>query len=524
MSRPRSRFRRLILPRRTAVVLIAPALAVSMAACGGSDTAGPSGGKQRTVVIAVPADVTSLDPGLASGSKNSLTLVREFYSSLTQFDRTGKLVGDLATSWSQDGPNAWTFELRPGARFQDGEALDARTIAWNFERAKKDAKLTAAQRIVSAVTGVQVLSPTEITFTTGKQTYLNLPGLVSGWLFLPQKWAATHDPDTEVNASGPYRLTSFKPNGSVGLTANATYYGTRPALQNVRYRVFSDQSSLISGLLGGSIDVVPGLDPSQLEQIKATGKYTVGGVPGLRIHYLSINASKKPWNDVRVREAATIAIDRATITKTVLKGYTVPANRQLFSPTYNGYQKDLTPWPYDPQKARRLLKDAGAVGTKLQISLAAYQYAGSQRTSEVIADELNAVGFDAKVEVLPIAQWSDKKATDATAAALTYNGEASPSNSSAEVLTHYESSVIFPTSNLRGPQDKTLDDDIVRAWTASTPDEQATYVKAATDRINDTFRAIDLWQQPQTFAAAKDLAYTPRADDLDLAYEIGWAE
>jgi len=201
----------------------------------------------------------------------------------------------------------------------------------------------------------------------------------------------------------------------------------------------------------------------------------------------------------------------------------VPSDRQVFSSTYNGYQH-LPPWPYDPSLARKLLQEAGAVGTNAEISIAEYQYPGAAQAAQAIASELNAVGFKSTVQILPIAQWTTEKAADATAEPLTYNGEASPSNSSAEVLTHYESEKIFPTGNMRGPQDKVLDDLILKAWTASTLAEQAKYVEEATDRIDSTYRVIDLWPQPQTYAARTDVDFTPRADDLILAYEMSWAK
>lgn len=512
---------------RLKIVVVVSAVTALAAACSssgvpGSDSSGGAGSGQATVTIAIPATITSVDPGMATNSRNTLTIMHDLYATLTQFNDSEQLVADLATSWSRDGARAWTFTLRPGAKFQDGEALDANTIAWNFQRLKDNAKLLGGTQIVAAISSVTVDSATKVTFHTGNQSYLNLPRLVAGWGFLPEKWTASHDPNTQADASGPYELVSFVQNQSIVLKANPSYFGAQPDIKNVDYKVFADQSALVAGLLGGSIDVATELDPDELAQIEATGKYNVGGVPGLRINYLAINTWKKPWNNPLVREAATIAIDRALITKTVLDGYTAPSKRQLFAPGYTGYQDNLQPWPYDPAKARKLLEQAGALGTKAQLWVPQIIFAGAPQAAQVIASELDAAGFDITLKELPIAQWEDGSTTD-SAPALNYIGEASPSNSSDYILQAFRSSVVDPTTEQRGPQDKELDDLIQDAWTASTVAEQAKYVEEATDRIDSTYRYIDLWPQVQTYAVSKKLDYTQRADDLDPAYYISWA-
>lgn len=514
----RSRWR-----RRAIAAALAIGISLLAVACGGSD-GGASGdsGSEAPVIIAVPS-VTSLDPGLASNSKANLTVVGNVYAALTRFDTDGDLVGDLATEWKQTADDEWTFTLREGVTFEDGEPLNAHTVVENFARIKDDAELVAGAKVVSAVKDVQATSDTELVFHTNG-TFLAFDGIVAGWHFLPPEWLKTHDPNREVNASGPYKLVSFDPDQSIKLAVNEGYHGDRPPVADVEYRVYTEQAAIISGLLAGEIDVAVQLSPSDLEQLESTGNFEVGGRPGNRIHILQVNASKKPWDDPRVREAASLAIDRQKITETILKGYVEPSRKQPFGVGYVGYQEDIEPWPYDPERARQLLEEAGAVGAKAELSVGEYHFPGGPQASEVIVEQLNAAGFDVKLRRLPTATWSDLNKSEETAPALIYIGEASPSNSSAEATLKYQSKEAYPATNAKGPVSPEIDAAIQDAWTASTVEEQAEAIKRFTAENIRTVRIIDLWPQPQTYVASKRLRFTPRADDLNRAYDLVWAD
>lgn len=505
------------------------AVAILLAACGSAEGSGGATsatssetGSESPVVIAVPS-VTSLDPGLASNSKANLTVVGNVYAALTRFNTDGELIGDLATDWEKSGDNQWTFNLREGVTFEDGEVLDANTIAANYERIEQDPELVAGSKVVSAVNEVEVVSDTEIIFHTDGN-YLAFPGIVAGWHFLPTEWLETHDPNTEVNASGPYKLVSFDADRSIHLEINDAYFGDAPEIEEVEYRVFSEQAAIISGLLSGEVDLAVQLNPSDLDQFDATGDFTTGGVPGNRIHILKVNASKEGWDDPRVREAASIAIDRQTITETVLKGLVEPSKKQPFGIGYVGYREDIEPWEFDPERARELLEEADAVGTKVDIAVGEYHFAGGPQSSEVIVEQLNAVGFDASLRRLPLATWSDQNKSEETAAELIYIGEASPSNSSAESTLKYQSKEANPATNAKGPVSPIIDEAIQAAWTAETEEEQAEAIHRFADENIETVRIIDLWPQPQTFVASNRIEFTPRADDLNRAYDLRWAK
>lgn len=506
-------------PRRSIPVAIAAIVLLVATACSSSGPATEAASDEPVVIAVGP--VANLDPGLASSSKTNLTVVGNVYSSLTRVNPDGELVGDLATDWEQESDLVWRFTLRPDATFEDGSPLDAETVRWNFERGAADAKLTAVAKVVSTIDSIEVLSPAELRITT-KDPAINLPDRLSGWLFLDPDWAQANDPGTQVNASGPYRLVSFTPDQSVVLEANPNYYGDAPEIENVEYRFFKDQSAIVAGLLSNDIDVAVQLNPSDLDQIEAAGGYRTGGEPGYRIHVLQVNASKAPWDDPLVREAAALAIDRESITENLLKGFTEPSHRQVFGVGYVGYQPDLEPWPYDPDRARELLEEAGALGAPAELTVPQNFFAGAERASEVIVEQLNAVGFDASLRVLPQASWSDLVSTPESAPPLIYIGEASPSNSSAEALLKFQSVEAYPATNAKGPVSPVIDQAVSAAWTASSVEQQALEVEAATAEIIRTARVIDLWPQPQTYVVRDDLAFAPRQDDLNRAYDLAW--
>lgn len=497
-------------------------LTAAAAACGAGESASETGdGDQDRTVVVAAQQVTSLDPGLA-GTTQAYSLLGSVYSTLTRFTADGSLVGDLATEWRQDDATTWTFTLREGATFEDGEPLDAETVVWNLERAHTDDKLTGVARIASIIETAEAVSPTEVRFTTSG-TYLNLPGAVSTWYFLAPEWSASHDPNTSVNASGPYKVVSFAAATGTVLERNPGYYGEAPAVEDLEYRVFADQATLISALLADEVDVATLVPPSDLEQIAETGDYEVGGDAGYRIHVLQVNALKPVWQNQDVREAVALAIDRESITGSVLGGFTEPSRKQVFGVGFVGYQDDLEPWPHDPDRARQLLEGAGAVGTAVELAVPIGYFNGGETAAETIVEQLDQVGFEATLNVVPVTGWGDVIASGADGPDLVYIGEASASNSSAEALLKYQSKDVYPSSNTKGPVSEEIDGAIADAWAAQTIEDQAAAVERATNAIIDTVRVIDLWPQPQTFVARKDLDVGTRPYDYLRGFEIAWA-
>jgi peptide/nickel transport system substrate-binding protein len=203
--------------------------------------------------------------------------------------------------------------------------------------------------------------------------------------------------------TGPYVLADWKKGASITLTARADAR-VKPQIKRVSFRIINDAAAQVAALLAGDVDGMPRFAAYQsLAQFKADKRFTVeyGSTAGKG--QLTINNKRKPLDDVRVRRAITHAIDRKAFIAGVVEGLGTPIGSH-FAPTDAGYVDLTGMYPYDPEKAKALLKEAG-VATPLNLTLTLPPPPYSRKGGEVVAAMLAKVGINAKIENVEWAQW-----------------------------------------------------------------------------------------------------------------------
>jgi peptide/nickel transport system substrate-binding protein len=210
---------------------------------------------------------------------------------------------------------------------------------------------------------------------------------------------------TKPVGTGPYKLDEWKKGQSISLVKNDAYRNAAAVkLKKVTFRFIGDPAAQVAALLAGDIDGMPRFGaPQNLKQFQSDKRFTVeiGGTEGKTI--VSINNRKKPFDDVRVRRALAAAIDRKAVVDGAMEGYGAPIGSHMV-PSDAGYV-DLTGVnPYNPEKARALLKEAG-VATPLNVTLTLPPPQYARKGGEIIASQLAKVGINAKIENVEWAQW-----------------------------------------------------------------------------------------------------------------------
>jgi peptide/nickel transport system substrate-binding protein len=381
---------------RLIAALALSALAFSAGAQGGKDSA----------VLAMVLEPTSLDPTTAPAAAIGEIVHYNVLEGLTKINVNGTVTPLLAESWTMDPDGkSYTFKLRKGVKFSDGEAFDSSDVKFSFERAKAEGSTNKAKKAVfdnitrvdtpDAYTVILVLDNADgnFLFRLGENTAV----------ILDPKSAATTA--TQPVGTGPYTLTEWKKGNSVTLTK---WDGFRDAkavkLKKVSFRFINDPAARVAALLAGDIDGVPRLDaPQSVKQLQADKRFTVaiGSTAGKGI--MTINNKKKPFDDVRVRRALMYAIDRKAFIDGVLEGLGQPIGSHM-APTDGGYVDLTGMYPYNPEKAKALLKEAG-VATPLNVTLTLPPPQYARKGGEVIAAMLAKVGVVAKIENVEWAQW-----------------------------------------------------------------------------------------------------------------------
>ena len=393
-------------PHTTTLVAFAMAAAAAAIASLASPTALAQTRKDTAVLGMVLEPAPGLDPTMAAAAAIGEIVHYNVLEGLTKINMDGSITPLLAESWSIDPDGkSYTFKLRRGVKFSDGEAFDASDVKFSFERAKAAGSTNKAKKAVfdnisridtpDAMTVIVVLAQADgnFLFRMGENTAVILD---------PKSVAGTA---TKPVGTGPYTLENWAKGSAITLAKNEGYRAAAAVkMKKVTFRFINDSAAQVAALLAGDVDAFPRFSAlPAVKQLQKDKRYTVqiGSTSGKGI--LAINNKRKPFDDVRVRRALAHAIDRKAFIAGAEEGLGTPIGSH-FVPNVLGYQDLTAVTPYDPAKARALLKEAGVV-TPLKVTLTLPPVAYARKGGEIIAAQLAQVGVVAKIENVEWAQW-----------------------------------------------------------------------------------------------------------------------
>lgn len=362
--------------------------------------------KKDSAVLAMVLEPPGLDPTVSAAAAIGEIVHYNVFEGLTKIQMDGAVTPLLAESWfhTPDG-KTYTFTLRKGVKFSDGSPLDAAAVKFSFERAKAPGSTNKSKKVLfDNLSSVHTPDPhTVILVFNHADAMLPFRLGENPAVILHPKTAA--QAGTKPVGTGPYRLENWQRGASLTLT---TWPGHRDAaklkLKKVTFRFINDNAAQVAALLAGDVDAMPRFDalPS-VKQFQADKRFTVeiGSTSGKGI--LAINNRRKPFDDVRVRRALSHAVDRQAFIAGAREGFGKPIGSH-FAPTDLGYLDLTKTYPFDPERAKALLKEAG-VTAPLNVTLTLPPPAYARKGGEIIAAQLAKVGVNAKIENVEWAQW-----------------------------------------------------------------------------------------------------------------------
>ncbi len=376
------------------------------AALGLAPWAAEAQSKKDTLVLAMTLEPPGLDPTVNAASAIAEVVLYNVFETLTKIHADSSITPLLAQSWTVT-PDAktWAFTLRPGVRFHNGEPFNARTVKFAFERA---AAADSANK--DKATFQNILN---IALTDDMTVVLTLKNPNPDFLFqLGQATAVIVEPKSAADnagkpvGTGPYKLESWAKGASLVLARWDEHRDAKAIrLKRVTVRFINDTAAQVAALLAGDVDCFPRVAAARnLEQFKREPKRFQVVISGSRAKTIvAINNKKKPLDDVRVRRAIAMAIDRQQVVNGVAEGFGTPIG-SFYVPGAPGYV-DLTKVnAYNPEQARALLKEAG-ITTPLELTMKLPPTPYARTGGEVIAAMLAKVGIVAKQENVEWAQW-----------------------------------------------------------------------------------------------------------------------
>jgi peptide/nickel transport system substrate-binding protein len=344
-------------------------------ACAGTATQDPS----RPLRLAVPGEPSGLDPHLAFDD-TSRSVLGNLYETLVALDASMKVVPALAERWENPDERTVRFRLREGVTFHDRRPLTARDVESSLARARRHPRSRVAGLLV-AVGDVEVLDDRTIEIRTASPYPILLNKLASVAV-VPAGAPETID---EPIGTGPYRLAGFEPESRALLEAWDGHWRGAPPAPRVEVRFVAGAGERLALLTAGEVDLIAGLAPRDVARLEETPGFRVLSRSGLTVEYLQLSPKVAPFDDVRLRQAIGLALDRRVLVEDVLAGHGRPAAQMVGANVY-GHDPELGRVEPDLETARRLLVEAGHPdGLELALEPAG-------RLGEALREQLAAVG------------------------------------------------------------------------------------------------------------------------------------
>ena len=437
------------------------------------------------------------------------------YDTLTTLDRDGKVAPSLAVSWQAETPSVWVFKLRPGVAFTNGEMLTSEALVASAEH-----MATAKGRSETIGSQMYQVARAEAVDELTVRVHLSEPdGLfplhASSWR-IPAPKAYANTPREEYDAhpvgSGPFKVVSWDA-GKVVMVANRQSWRA-PKLDGIEIVEVADETARLQAFLSGAVNFVMGVAPDNRPQIEQDGGVMFTRMT-LLVHFLAFNTTREtPLKDKRVRQALNLAVDRAAIVREVLGGMTEPASQLSYKGAF-GYNDALKPMPYDPDKAKKLLAEAGYPnGLKLVVGVTAGLRASDTLYAQQIAADLAKIGVSAEVLSRP----QQKQQADM------FNGKLdvdihSTFTRGVDAITDYRHRTCAGLTQGRAAYhcDPAITTVVKAAMAESDADQRAALYRQVAAMEQDSPPGILLWRGAEFDALKKNITgYRPAYDLLNL--------
>jgi len=389
--------------RRLIGVLVVTALQTCLAVIGSAQSAGSAPAGQMTWAVHFTLAPRWLDPAESEGSITPFLTLYAVHDAMLKPMPSGPSAASLAESWTVS-PNGlvYDFTLRANARFHNGERVTAEDVKFSFERYRGANAGTFKERVQE----VRVLDARRIQFHLKDPwsdfiTFYGTTASTAGWI-VPKKYVEQVGEEGFRKApvgAGPYKVTSFTPGVELQLEAFDGYWRKSPAVKKLIFRSLPDETTRAAALKRGDVDVAYFLNGPIAEEVRRTPGLRLMAVRSNTVFFLDFRGqweAGSPWQDPRVRAAASLAIDRRAMNDAEqlgfggLTGNVVPRTLEFALP--------IEADPYDPARAKRLLAEAGFPrGLDAGDFTIAPPYEG---TGEAIANYLAAVGIRLKIRTM----------------------------------------------------------------------------------------------------------------------------
>ena len=370
--------------------------------------ASPAVAGERVITVAQYADAVSLDPQHTNDNA-SYSVEKPMLEGLIGFNEKMEQIPQLAEKWDASADaRVYTFYLRKGVKFHDGTPFNAAAVKANFDRVRNPDNKLRRYTLYKVISQIDVIDDSTVRFTLSEPfgamiaTFAHPAGGINSPTAV-QKYGADYGKNPV--GTGPYKFQEWVPNDHITLVKNPDYWDKNNAakVDKIIVKPVPEDGTRIAMLQKGDAQFINAVPYSMAEVVQKDKNLSLAESESVYTFWVAMNTQKKPFSDVRVRQAMNYAINKEAIIKAVLRGHGKPANSPL-APQVWGYTPVKT-YPYDPAKAKALLAEAG-YPNGFKTLLRGVAQTDPKEIMVAIQGQLKQVGVDVEVASLPAAALS----------------------------------------------------------------------------------------------------------------------
>ncbi len=445
------------------------------------------------ITIGIPQDIDSLDPHMAT-SAGSREILFNIYEGLVKPDQDGNLKPAIASDYTiSDDGKVYTFTLRDGVKFHDGQTVTAEDVKYSIER---NAGTDGTDPLISAfsnIESVEVQDDSTIVMTLKEANTEFLAYMTVA--IIP---AANEDPEANPVGTGPYKFVSRSPQENVVLTKFDEYWGEPAYIQDVVLKIEANSDAIVMDLEGGSIDLFARVTSAQVSQL--SDKFDIYEGTMNLVQALYLNNAKAPFDNEKVRQALCYAIDPQTIMDFVSDGKGTELGSSMYPSFAKYFDASLNDtYNQDIDKAKELLAEAGyADGFDFTITVPS-NYTQHVDTAQVIVEELKEIGVNATIQEVEWNSWLEDVYTNR-------NFESTVVGVDASTLTAYAMLSRFGSdahNNFINYSNADYDKALEAAIAAVDDNEKTKYYKECEKILSETAANVYIQDLPEFVAVNK---------------------
>ncbi|MBA8820114.1 ABC transporter substrate-binding protein [Ochrobactrum sp. P6BS-III] len=363
----------------------------------------------NVLIVGQIAEPQSLDPHTVTAT-NDFRILVNIYDGLVRYkDGTLEVEPALAESWTiSDDGRTYRFKLRQGVKFHDGSDFNAEAVKFNFDRMlREDHPFYNTGPFplsfnFSSIEAVNAIDPATVEFKLKEPfaPFLSNLAYPTGLIVSPEavkKYGKEFG--RHPSGTGPFKFAEWQSGQRVLVERNPDYWDGAPTLEAIVFRPITDPNTRVAEMMAGGLDVMVEVPPDNLATFKQDGNFAVAEQAGPHVWFTILNAKTGPFADKKVRQAANYAVNKSALVDNVLQGSATVAAGPI-PPAFNWVEDKTEPYPYDPEKAKALLAEAGVTNPEITFYVTE---GGSGMLDPItmgaaIQADLQAVGFKVKIE------------------------------------------------------------------------------------------------------------------------------